>query len=250
MDNSVVGAQIGRRRVVADDALFEDVDAARRAQGRDLLELTRSSSYIGTMVDDLITKGTPEPYRMLSSRAEHRLLLRHDNADERLTPTGRDIGLIDDQAFESFRRRSERLSSGRRRLQTLKAPEELLRRLDEMAAGSPGAPGENTWKPPTTGGLRAAQREADRIIAVAVGLPARPDTLTARVDAVLLHPVSGLLILLCILFVMFQAVFAWAKPLMDLISSGFDAQVSVPEPRPITATRIGPPLRSRIAAIA
>ena len=101
--------------------------------------------------------------------------------------------------------------------------EDLLRRLDEMIAGQLGSSGENTWQPPTTGDLRAAQREADRIIAAAVGEPARPDTMTGKVDAVLLHPVAGLLILLCILFVMFQAVFAWAKPVMDLISEGFDA---------------------------
>jgi len=101
--------------------------------------------------------------------------------------------------------------------------EELLRRVDEMAAGRLDPSGENTWKPPTTGELRAAQREADRVIAAAVGTPARPDTISARVDAVLLHPVAGLFILLCVLFVMFQAVFAWARPVMDLISSGFDA---------------------------
>jgi ferrous iron transport protein B len=100
--------------------------------------------------------------------------------------------------------------------------EELLRRLDEMAAGRVEPPGQNTWKPLTVGELRAAQREADRVIAAAVGMPARPDTVSARVDAVLLHPVAGLLILLCVLFVMFQAVFAWARPVMDLISSGFD----------------------------
>lgn len=101
--------------------------------------------------------------------------------------------------------------------------EELLRRVDEMAAGRMEPLGENTWKPLTAGELRAAQREADRVIAAAVGVPTRPDTVSARVDAVLLHPVAGLLILLSVLFVMFQAVFAWAKPVMDLISSGFDA---------------------------
>src|SRR5215472_5175572 len=101
--------------------------------------------------------------------------------------------------------------------------EELLRRMDDMAAGRWDPPGENTWKPPTSGELRAAQREADRVIAAAVGMPARPDNVSRRVDAVLLHPVAGLLVLLCILFVMFQAVFAWARPVMDLISSGFDA---------------------------
>ena len=101
--------------------------------------------------------------------------------------------------------------------------EDLLARVDQITAGTPAAIGENTWQPPTTAELRAAQREADRVIAAAVTAPGRPDTLTGRLDAVLLHPVAGLLILLAILFVMFQAVFAWAKPLMELISGGFDA---------------------------
>ena len=71
--------------------------------------------------------------------------------------------------------------------------------------------------------MRATQREADRIIAATISLPAKPDTWTARVDAVVLHPVAGLAILALILFVMFQAVFAWAQPLMDLLSSAFAA---------------------------
>jgi len=99
---------------------------------------------------------------------------------------------------------------------------QLLTRMDELAA-SVGRQGENTWKAPSASDLRAAQREADRIIAAAVGTPARPDTLTARLDAVLLHPVAGLVILLALLFLMFQAVFSWARPLMDLIQSGFDS---------------------------
>jgi len=101
--------------------------------------------------------------------------------------------------------------------------EELLRRLDALAASSGLARGENTWSPPSNADLRSAQREADRILRAAVSEPKRPDTLTARIDAVLLHPIAGLLILLLLLFVMFQAVFAWARPLMDLIQSGFDA---------------------------
>ena len=100
--------------------------------------------------------------------------------------------------------------------------EELLRRMDELAAAAQ-IHRENTWSPPSNSDLRAAQREADRILSLAVGLPRRPDTLTARIDAVLLHPVGGLLVLLFLLFVMFQAVFAWARPLMDLISAGFEA---------------------------
>jgi ferrous iron transport protein B len=100
--------------------------------------------------------------------------------------------------------------------------EELLRRIDELAASAAGKSVESTWQTPTTSDLRAAQREADRVIKAAVGEPSRPDTATGRVDAVLLHPVAGLLILLALLFVMFQAVFAWAKPVMDLIQAGFD----------------------------
>ncbi|MDE2181928.1 MAG: ferrous iron transporter B [Alphaproteobacteria bacterium] len=80
-----------------------------------------------------------------------------------------------------------------------------------------------TWTSPSTSELRAAQREADAIIASAVKLPAAPDTLTTRLDAVLLHPVAGLAVLLVLLFVMFQAVFTWAQPPMQLIQSAFDA---------------------------
>jgi ferrous iron transport protein B len=100
---------------------------------------------------------------------------------------------------------------------------DLLRLTDELLAQGPTKPRENLWQPLTIPELRATQREADRIIATCVSLPERPDTWTARIDAVVLHPVGGLAILLLILFVMFQAVFAWAQPLMQLLSSGFDA---------------------------
>jgi ferrous iron transport protein B len=99
--------------------------------------------------------------------------------------------------------------------------EDLLRQMDDMAVNT-AAPDQSSWRPPSASELRAAQREADRILGVAVAQPA-PDTLTGKLDAVLLHPVAGLVILLAILFVMFQAVFAWAKPVMDLIAAGFDA---------------------------
>ncbi len=98
----------------------------------------------------------------------------------------------------------------------------LWEKLDALAAeGLPQAT-ENNWTPPGALELRAAQRQADRLINAAVRPPAKPHTLTNRVDNVLLHPVAGLVILLTILFVMFQAVFTWATPLMDLISLGFD----------------------------
>jgi ferrous iron transport protein B len=101
---------------------------------------------------------------------------------------------------------------------------DLLRRTDEMAAQAASIPvQQNLWQPLTVAELRATQREADRIIAATISLPSRPDTWTARIDAVVLHPVAGLAILALILFVMFQAVFAWAQPLMELLSDSFTA---------------------------
>ncbi len=101
--------------------------------------------------------------------------------------------------------------------------DELLRRTDEVAAVADAMRSANTWQPPSAAELRATQREADRIIAAAITLPEKPDTLTRRVDAVVLHPIAGLIVLAVILFVMFQAVFTWAQPVMELIQSGFDA---------------------------
>ncbi|HEX9588871.1 MAG TPA: ferrous iron transporter B [Bradyrhizobium sp.] len=101
---------------------------------------------------------------------------------------------------------------------------DLLRRTDEIAAQTASSPvQQNLWQPLTVAELRATQREADRIIAATISLPSRPDTWTARIDAVVLHPVAGLAILALILFVMFQAVFAWAQPLMELLSDSFTA---------------------------
>ncbi|WP_038975511.1 ferrous iron transporter B, partial [Bradyrhizobium japonicum] len=100
---------------------------------------------------------------------------------------------------------------------------DLLALTDEISAKLAAEPRENSWRALSVAELRATQREADRIIADCVSLPARPDTWTARIDAVVLHPVGGLIVLALILFVMFQAVFAWAQPLMDLLNNGFDA---------------------------
>jgi ferrous iron transport protein B len=99
---------------------------------------------------------------------------------------------------------------------------ELLAALDRMAPTLAPA-GEQGWTAPDAAALRTAQREADRIVAATVVVPDRRDPVTRRVDAVLLHPVAGLLILLALLFLMFQAVFAWAAPVMDLIDGGFTA---------------------------
>ena len=100
---------------------------------------------------------------------------------------------------------------------------DLLQHLDTFAQTPPGEITASTWRPLSTQELRALQRDADRIIAGAVTPPAKPDNMTTRIDSVVLQPVAGLLILLTILFVMFQAVFSWAQPLMELLSGGFAA---------------------------
>jgi ferrous iron transport protein B len=96
---------------------------------------------------------------------------------------------------------------------------DLLQYLDTFAPS--GEVTASTWRPLSAHELRALQRDADRIIASAVTPPAKPDNLTTRIDSVVLQPVAGLLILLTILFVMFQAVFSWAQPLMELLSTSF-----------------------------
>jgi tRNA uridine 5-carboxymethylaminomethyl modification enzyme len=94
----------------AAQGLVAGINAARAARGEAPLRLSRAQAYIGVLIDDLVTKGVDEPYRMLTSRAEHRIVLRHDNADLRLTPVGRSIGLVGDEAWEAFEGRRAALA--------------------------------------------------------------------------------------------------------------------------------------------
>lgn len=106
----------------AAQGLIAGINAARRAQGKAPLILDRASSYIGTLIDDLVTKGCSDPYRMMTSRSEYRLLLRQDNADLRLTDIGREIGLVGDEKYARFVKKREQIEAERRRVQATSVP--------------------------------------------------------------------------------------------------------------------------------
>lgn len=104
----------------AGQGLVAGINAALKVQGKPEFILKRSDAYIGVMIDDLVTKGTLEPYRLLTSRAEYRLILRHDNADMRLTPLGRQIGLVSDQRWSIFEAKKRQFDEELIRLDTIK----------------------------------------------------------------------------------------------------------------------------------
>ncbi|MGN0691510.1 MAG: tRNA uridine-5-carboxymethylaminomethyl(34) synthesis enzyme MnmG [Oscillospiraceae bacterium] len=106
----------------AAQGLIAGINAARRVKNLEGITLPRSSSYIGTLIDDLVIKGVTDPYRMMTSRSEYRLILRQDNADERLTPIGHDIGLISDERYEKFLRKEEQIKAEIRRVSKTSLP--------------------------------------------------------------------------------------------------------------------------------
>jgi tRNA uridine 5-carboxymethylaminomethyl modification enzyme len=130
----------------AAQGLMAGINAALRLKGEPPFVLDRSQAYAGVLLDDLVTRGVDEPYRMFTSRAEYRLLLRHDNADRRLTPLARRIGLIDDTAWQRLQRKEQAISALTEYLEThrhgpdtlehwLRRPEVTWEQIEEMSPG-------------------------------------------------------------------------------------------------------------------
>ena len=122
----------------AAQGLIAGINAAHKILGKAPFTLSRASSYIGTLIDDLVTKGCSDPYRMMTSRSEYRLLLRQDNADERLMPMGRQLGLIDDKTWADFETRLAQKKAEIKRLETtVIAPSQEINALLERADTAP-----------------------------------------------------------------------------------------------------------------
>jgi len=122
----------------AAQGIMAGINAARKILGKEEVILSRSDGYIGVLIDDLVTKGTNEPYRLLTSRAEYRLLLRHDNADLRLTEIGHEIGLISDERYEKYVNKKAAIEAEIKRLRsTILKPNEKTQEMIIQAGGSP-----------------------------------------------------------------------------------------------------------------
>lgn len=162
----------------AAQGLIAGINAARRVQGKEPLILDRASSYIGTLIDDLVTKGCSDPYRMMTSRSEYRLLLRQDNADQRLTPIGHELGLIGEERWQHYLHKQEQIETERRRIEKLTfGPSPELNRMLEEHGTAPletGAHAADLIRRPQIGYQDLAPFDPER--------PELPDEVTEQVE--------------------------------------------------------------------
>ncbi len=162
----------------AAQGLIAGINAARKIKGEEPFILDRSDAYIGTLIDDLVTKGTNEPYRMMTSRSEYRLILRQDNADLRLTPLGRELGLISDERWAEFSEKRKKIEEEKERLSGIVFPPSkevngLLERLGSTKI-STGIHASDMLKRPEV--TYAEMAEID------VGRPKLPDEVCEQVE--------------------------------------------------------------------
>lgn len=121
----------------AGQGIMAGINAAARVQDKDEVVLSRSDAYIGVLIDDLVTKGTNEPYRLLTSRAEYRLLIRHDNADLRLTDLGHELGMISEERYARFNAKRDMIKSEQERLGSIRVkPHDRVQEIIEAQGGS------------------------------------------------------------------------------------------------------------------
>ena len=162
----------------AAQGLIAGINAARKVQGKEPLILDRASSYIGTLIDDLVTKGCSDPYRMMTSRSEYRLLLRQDNADQRLTPVGHELGLISEERWQKYLNKQEQIEQERRRIEKLSfGPSEALNKMlveKGTAALETGAHASDLIRRPQISYQDLAPFDLER--------PSLPDEVTEQVE--------------------------------------------------------------------
>lgn len=162
----------------AAQGLIAGINAARKVQGKEPLILDRASSYIGTLIDDLVTKGCSDPYRMMTSRSEYRLLLRQDNADQRLTPIGYEIGLISEERWQRYLHKQEQIRKERARIEKLTfGPSEAMNRMLEERGTAPMETGAHAADL-----IRRPQITYQDLVPFDLERPELPDEVTEQVE--------------------------------------------------------------------